>query len=70
MLSAKNQRARAVASARCVHRKNGVVVVAFVALANEQAWEVLADVLAVGRVDRLLDLLARDALHRGGNLRG
>ncbi|WP_305807105.1 hypothetical protein, partial [Stenotrophomonas sp. YIM B06876] len=46
-----------------------MVVVADVALAHQQAGEIFERVLAVGGVDALLDLLVRDALHGGGDLR-
>jgi hypothetical protein len=45
-----------------------VVVVADVALANEQARKVLERILGVGGVDRPLDLLARRAFDRGRDL--
>ena len=64
-----HRRTRAVAGARGAAGEHGVVVVANVALAHQQAGQVFERVFAVGGVDGLLDLLARDALDGGGNLR-
>ena len=47
-----------------------MAVVADVALAHQQAGQVLERILAVGGVDRVLDLRARHAFDGRGNLRG
>ena len=65
-----HRRPRAVARTRGAAREDGVVVVADVALAHQQAGEVLERILAVGGVDGALDLLARHAFHRCRNLGG
>lgn len=65
-----HRRARAVAGARGARGKNRVVVVADVALAHQQAGQVLEGILAVGGVDAHIDLFARDAFDGGGDLRG
>ena len=64
-----DQRARAVARARSAAREHRVVVVADVALAHQQAREILQRIFAVGGVDGLGDLLAGDAFDGGRNLR-
>src|SRR6185295_11006998 len=64
-----DQRARAVVRAGGATAQHRVVEVADVTLAHEQAWEVLQRVLAVGRVDLLLYLIARDAFDGGRDLR-
>ena len=64
-----DQRTRAVAGARGAGGQYRVVEVADVALAHQQAREVLQHVLGVDRVDRRFRLVAGDALHRGRDLR-
>ncbi len=66
----KHHGARRIARAGGAGGQHGVVVVADVALAHQQAGQVLEGVFAVGGVDRVLDLLACHALDGGGNLRG
>ena len=66
----KHHGPRRVARARRAGGQHGVVVVADVALAHQQAGQVLERVFAVGGVDRVLDLLARHAFDGGGDLRG
>ena len=56
-----NERACAVAGARCARGKHRMIVVADVALAHEQAREVLERVFGVGGVDRLFDFAPREA---------
>src|SRR3989344_5711685 len=63
-------RARAVAGARGAAGEDCVVVVADVALAHQQAGEVLEHVFAVGGVDGARDLVTGDAVRGGGDLRG
>ena len=65
----KHHGPRWVASARGARGQHGVVVVTDVALAHQQTGQVLERVLAVGGVDRVLDLLARHAFDSGGDLR-
>ena len=45
-----------------------MVVVANIALAHQQAWQIFERVFAVGGVDGLLDLLTRDPFDGGRNL--
>ena len=65
-----DQRTRAVAGAGRARGQHRVVVVADVALAHQQAGQVLERVLGVGRVDVAGDVLARNALHRRGDTAG
>ena len=65
-----NGRARAIARARGACGQDGVVVVADIALAHQQAGHVLEGIFAVRGVDAGLDFLARDALDGGWNLCG
>ena len=66
----KHHGPRRVARARGAGGQDGMVVVADVTLAHQQAGQVLEGVFAVGGVDRVVDLLARHALDGGGDLRG
>ena len=63
-------RARAIARARSPRGEDGVVVVADIALAHQQAGQIFQGIFAVGGIDAGLDLLARDAFDGGRNLRG
>ena len=63
-------RARAIARARCAGGEDGVVVIADIALAHQQAGQVFEGVFAVRGVDAGLDFLAGDAFDGGRNLRG
>ncbi len=64
-----DHRAGAVARARGAGGEHRVVEVADVALAHQQARQVLERVFGVGRVDRLGDLLGGHAFDGGGDLR-
>mmetsp|Transcript_65310 Transcript_65310/g.154269 ORF Transcript_65310/g.154269 Transcript_65310/m.154269 type:complete len:388 (-) Transcript_65310:1738-2901(-) len=65
-----DRRAGAVAGARGAAGQDGVVVVADVALAHQQAGQVLERVFRVGGVDRALDVLAGDGLAGGRDVGG
>ena len=64
-----DERPGAVVGTRSAGCEHGMVVIADVTLANDQAREILQRVLGVGRVDSNADVLAVDALDRGRNLR-
>ena len=63
-----DQRTRAVAGAGGARGQYGMVVIADVTFAHQQAGEVLQGILGVGGVDPGFDLLAADAFHRGRDL--
>src|SRR6185369_18004133 len=59
---------RAVAGAGGAGRQHGMVVVADIALAHQQAWQVFERVFRIAGVDLLLDLRAGNAFDRGRDL--